>query len=191
MVLPIQRFGSILRESSDEKLHLESDGTRDAGPRPAERVPVAHARTPTSFPRFDTFEEEQYHEMPARFFRELVRRTVFATDTESSRYALGGVLLELGAKGIIGVGTDGRRLARQEGPGRSGRRARDGGEHGHPHPGDATDRTGAGRQRRRDPIGRPRERRSGEEPADHDLQPAGRRPLSQVARRVSQVAEDW
>ena len=57
--------------------------------------------------------------MPARFFREIVRRTVFATDNESSRYALGGVLLELTADHITAVATDGRRLARQEGPAKS------------------------------------------------------------------------
>jgi len=57
--------------------------------------------------------------MPARFFREIVRRTVFATDSESSRYALGGVLLELTADHITAVATDGRRLARQEGPAKS------------------------------------------------------------------------
>jgi DNA polymerase-3 subunit beta len=54
--------------------------------------------------------------MPARFFRELIRRTIYATDTESSRYALGGILVELTAEVIIGVATDGRRLARQQGP---------------------------------------------------------------------------
>ena len=55
----------------------------------------------------DSFEEQRFHEVPVRFFRELVRRTVFATDTESSRYALGGVLLEMHAEGIIAVATDG------------------------------------------------------------------------------------
>ena len=49
----------------------------------------------------------------------MIRRTVFATDNESSRYALGGVLLELGADKIIAVGTDGRRLAKMEGPAKS------------------------------------------------------------------------
>jgi DNA polymerase-3 subunit beta len=52
--------------------------------------------------------------------RELVRRTVFSTDNESSRYALGGVLLEFTAQApagtVIAVGTDGRRLAKMEGP---------------------------------------------------------------------------
>jgi len=48
--------------------------------------------------------------------RELVRRTVFATDNESSRFALGGVLVELDTKSVTAIGTDGRRLAKMEGP---------------------------------------------------------------------------
>jgi DNA polymerase-3 subunit beta len=46
-------------------------------------------------------------------------RTEFATDMESSRYALGGVLFELEANKITAVGTDGRRLAKMEGPAES------------------------------------------------------------------------
>jgi DNA polymerase-3 subunit beta len=115
VVLPIRRFGSILRESSDEKLHLESDGGRTLV-RAGQSEWQLPSQNPDEFPAVKAFAEERYHQLPARFFRELVRRTIFATDTESSRYALGGVLLELGAEGIIGVATDGRRLARQEGP---------------------------------------------------------------------------
>jgi len=118
VVLPIKRVGSILRESPDEKLHLESDGTklRIYGQRSEFQLPV---QNPDEFPAVSGFEEESYHQLPARALREVFRRTVFATDTESSRYALGGVLLELVAERIIGVGTDGRRLARQEGPAES------------------------------------------------------------------------
>ncbi len=118
VVLPTSRFGSILRESSDEKLLLETDGrgTVVRGQRSEFRLPCEN---PDEFPTVASFEEEKYHELPARFFRELIRRTIFATDNESSRYALGGVLLEFSEEGIIGVGTDGRRLARQEGPAKS------------------------------------------------------------------------
>ena len=49
----------------------------------------------------------------------MVRRTVYATDNESSRYALGGVLARVDARGFTAVATDGRRLARQEGPAKS------------------------------------------------------------------------
>jgi DNA polymerase-3 subunit beta len=118
VVLPLKRFGSILRESSDEKLRLESDGSKllVCGERSEFQLPT---QNPDEFPAVSPFQEEQYHQLTARFFRELIRRTVFATDTESSRYALGGVLLELSATEIIGVGTDGRRLARQQGPAES------------------------------------------------------------------------
>ena len=118
VVLPIARFGSILRESSDEKLDLESDGRRTVvrGRWSEFQLPCEN---PDEFPPVAAFEEEKYHELPARFFRELVRRTVFATDNESSRYALGGVLLELTGDKITAVATDGRRLAKQEGPVRS------------------------------------------------------------------------
>ncbi|HEY2882543.1 MAG TPA: DNA polymerase III subunit beta, partial [Pirellulales bacterium] len=68
------------------------------------------------FPNVVGFQEEKYHELAARLFREMVRRTVFATDNESSRYALGGVLLEMDGDKITAVGTDGRRLAKMEGP---------------------------------------------------------------------------
>jgi DNA polymerase-3 subunit beta len=115
VVLPIRRFGSILRESSDAKLHLESDGSRTLV-RSGQSEWQLPCQNPDEFPAVSPFAEERYHQMPARFFRELVRRTVFASDTESSRYALGGVLIELGGEGIVGVATDGRRLARQQGP---------------------------------------------------------------------------
>jgi len=115
VLLPIARFGSILRESSDEKLDLESDDgkTLVRGQWSEFQLP---SENPDEFPDVTTFAEQKYHELPARFFRETVRRTAFATDNESSRYALGGVLLELGTDRIIAVATDGRRLAKQEGP---------------------------------------------------------------------------
>lgn len=118
VVLPIGRFGPILRESSDQRLQIESDGrsTTIRGQRAEFRLP---SENPDEFPTVQSFEEEKYHELPARFFREIIRRTAFATDAENSRYALGGVLLELAEEKITAVGTDGRRLARQEGPVRS------------------------------------------------------------------------
>lgn len=115
VVLPTARFGPILRESGDSKLRLESDdrGTLIRGDRSEFRLP---GENPEEFPVVAAFQESKYHEVPARLFRELIRRTVFATDAESTRFALGGVLLEFGADRIAAVATDGRRLANMEGP---------------------------------------------------------------------------
>lgn len=114
-ILPTGRFGSILRESSDEKLELETDekGVAVRGDRSNFRLP---GHDPQEFPAIVSFNETRYHQLPGRLLREIVRRTVFATDNESSRYALGGVLIEFGAKKIEAIGTDGRRMAVVEAP---------------------------------------------------------------------------
>ncbi len=117
-LLPVQRTNAILRENNDEMLVLETDesGVRISGSRSRFRLPSSN---PDEFPAVTGFEEEKYHVIPTRLFREMVRRTVFATDAESSRYALGGVLLEMEGSTVLAVGTDGRRLARMEGTGES------------------------------------------------------------------------
>jgi DNA polymerase III subunit beta len=117
-VLPVVQFGAILRENSDQKLRIDatSKGTVIRGERSEFKLPAAD---PEEFPAVAKFEETKYHVLPAALFREIIRRTEFATDMESSRYALGGVLFELEANKITAVGTDGRRLAKMEGPAES------------------------------------------------------------------------
>jgi DNA polymerase-3 subunit beta len=117
-ILPVANFGAILRENSDEKLRIDanSKGTVVRGERSEFKLP---AGDPEEFPSIAKFEETKYHVIPARLFKEIIARTEFATDMESSRYALGGVLIELEANKITAVGTDGRRLAKMEGPAES------------------------------------------------------------------------
>jgi DNA polymerase-3 subunit beta len=115
-LLPVQRTNLILRESNDDVLSIETDesGVRVFGSRSRFRLPGSN---PDEFPSVTAFEEERYHVVSTRLFREMIRRTVFATDAESSRYALGGVLMELEESSVLAVGTDGRRLARMTGEG--------------------------------------------------------------------------
>ncbi len=114
-ILSVARFGSILRESTDQTLHIESDaqGTTIRGERSQFRLP---AEDPAEFPQVTAFEETDYHTVSARLLRELIRRTAFATDNESSRYALGGIKLEVEGDQLTAIGTDGRRLAKMTGP---------------------------------------------------------------------------
>jgi DNA polymerase-3 subunit beta len=118
VLLPTDRFGAILRECSGEQFLIESDGQSITIKAENSQFHLP-AENPEEFPPIAKFAEEAYHKMPARFLRELIRRTVFATDTESSRYALGGVLFEMTESEVVAVGTDGRRLARQRGPAES------------------------------------------------------------------------
>lgn len=114
-VFPVARFGSILRESSDATFRIESgsDGTQIRGERSQFKLP---SENPQDYPPVAEFGETSYYQISARLFRELIRRTIFATDNESSRYALGGVKLEFSNGTFTAIGTDGRRLAKMEGP---------------------------------------------------------------------------
>ena len=120
VLLPSGRLMAIVRESQPGTVFdIHSDGTAAVvkAPRSEFRLP---AEDPLEFPSVATFPAEPCFELTPPLVRELVRRTVFSTDNESSRYALGGVLLEFSAQAasgsVIAVGTDGRRLAKMEGP---------------------------------------------------------------------------
>jgi DNA polymerase-3 subunit beta len=116
VLLPSGRLTAIVRESpAGTVFDMHADGTATVvkAPRSEFRLP---AEDPLEFPAVAAFAATDCFEVSTALVRELVRRTVFATDNESSRYALGGVLLELSADGVIAVGTDGRRLATMRGP---------------------------------------------------------------------------
>lgn len=117
-LLNVSRVGHILRETSDELLTLElGENTLDiSGSHSEFHLPRANA---DEYPSVVAFAEDAYFELPARLFKELVRRTVFATDNESTRYQLGGVLFEMEDESITTVATDGRRLAAMHGTGKS------------------------------------------------------------------------
>ena len=116
VLLPSGRLAAIVRESPAGTLfdvHADGTATVVKAPRSEFRLP---AEDPLEFPAVAAFSAADCFELSTALVRELVRRTVFATDNESSRYALGGVLLELSSDGVIAVGTDGRRLAKMQGP---------------------------------------------------------------------------
>ncbi|MFM8406446.1 MAG: DNA polymerase III subunit beta, partial [Pirellulaceae bacterium] len=113
-LLNVVRVGNILRELNDSQLELETtdSGITLRGEHSEFHLPSAN---PDEYPVVAEFSESSYCEVPARLFREMVRRTSFATDIENSRFALGGVLFEIAGDEITAVATDGRRLVRMIG----------------------------------------------------------------------------
>ena len=113
-VMPVSRLNMILRESSDDTLSIDADSDRTLVTGLNSRFELA-SHNPDEFPEVAEFSENDYFEINAELFKEMIKRTLFATDAESSRYALGGVLLEFKDEEVIAVGTDGRRLATMQG----------------------------------------------------------------------------
>lgn len=109
-LLPVNRVIAILREVQDDGVNLEVVDN-------AVLIRAGHsefrlsAEDAAEFPPVAAFEDECYHVIAGRTFREMIRRTLFATDVESTRYALGGVLVELKPDGVVLAATDSRRLA--------------------------------------------------------------------------------
>lgn len=114
-VVPVSRLSMILRESNDDVLQIEADADRTIVSGTNSRFEL-QACNPDEFPEVASFEEKDFYEVNSNVLKELIKRTLFATDSESSRYALGGVLLEMDDETITAVGTDGRRLAKMQGP---------------------------------------------------------------------------
>ncbi len=109
-LLPAGRVSTILRELTHESVDLEVDD-RSVVIRSGQSEFQLSAEDAGEFPPVAGFEDEQYVTVTAGAFREAVRRTIFATDDESTRYALGGILLDIEGEKLILAATDSRRLA--------------------------------------------------------------------------------
>jgi DNA polymerase-3 subunit beta len=66
------------------------------------------------FPTWDVIDAKPVTTLPADQFARNVRSVVYATDSDSSRYALGGMLIEVIGSHPVFVATDGRRLSSAE-----------------------------------------------------------------------------
>lgn len=110
ILLPTQRVQAILREITEDVVSLEAeDGT--VWVRAGSSQFRLSTEDPAEFPEVEGFADENYHTVPGKTLKQLIHRTIFATDVESTRYALGGVQLELTRDRITLAATDSRRLA--------------------------------------------------------------------------------
>lgn len=110
LLLPAHRLQAILTAAAGDEVTLAPDGTActvTAG-RGSWRLPVEDA---AEFPTWEPSNAKPVCRLPADQFARAVKSTVYATDNQSSRYALGGVLVEVKDGAVHFVGTDGRRLS--------------------------------------------------------------------------------
>jgi len=114
-LLNVSRVGQIIRETTDDELQFADDGEQllVSGKSSVFRLNSIDPKEFPSPPAWGDENEAGYVELPSRWLMEAIRRTVFATDPASTRFALSGVLFELDEEaGVLKlIGTDGRRLA--------------------------------------------------------------------------------
>lgn len=113
-IVPVMLMSKILRESNDDWLSLNNQEGKVTIKGRSSKYQLL-STNPDEYPPFEGMADGDYFEMSAKTFKEMIRRTSFATEQESGRYQLGGILLEFGETSITAVGTDGRRLAKMEG----------------------------------------------------------------------------
>ena len=110
LLLPAARLSAILRAASGDEVTLAAKGSTvtvkcGAG---SWTLPTEDA---AEFPTWQPANLKAVCRLPADQFARAARATVYATDNESSRYALGGVLIEVKNGNPTWVATDGRRLS--------------------------------------------------------------------------------
>ncbi|MCC7419842.1 MAG: DNA polymerase III subunit beta [Planctomycetaceae bacterium] len=110
ILVPSARIKTILTEIGGETVEINVKGTTVHIESGFSHFQLS-AIDPTEFPPVADFTADAFHVIQGLALRAAIRRTIFATDVESTRYALGGVLLELAADRIAFVATDSRRLA--------------------------------------------------------------------------------
>ena len=78
-VLPVARFGSILRESTDATFRIEagSEGTQIRGERSQFKLP---SENPQDFPPIAEFGESSYYEVSARLFRDVAAQVLVGSE---------------------------------------------------------------------------------------------------------------
>jgi DNA polymerase-3 subunit beta len=110
LLLPHGRLLQILRETRADEVTLTVDGSACvvAAGRGTWRLPLGD---PAEWPTWEVSDAKTLVRLPADQFARAVRGTVYATDNESSRFALGAVLVEVSGSVCSFVATDGRRLS--------------------------------------------------------------------------------
>src|SRR5215218_1831863 len=106
-ILPVSRLTSILRETPDSEIRLDSDNRRTKVTTSVSEYEMP-GEDPASFADIADFVPgERYYELAAGDLSRMIRRTVFAAAREEGKYAMRGVLWDMGEHG----GGGGRRAS--------------------------------------------------------------------------------
>jgi DNA polymerase-3 subunit beta len=110
-VLDAEKLSAIVRESVDDVITLNMEGNT-CEIKGSDSHFTIYGQDVDQFPAVPVFDGQVDFELPLSSLQAAIKRSLFATAKESSRYAINGVLWEIKGKKLTLVATDGRRLAR-------------------------------------------------------------------------------
>jgi DNA polymerase-3 subunit beta len=111
VVIPADKFSAIVRESADDVLVIESAEDK-CSIKGSDSHFTVYEQPADQYPSMPDFDGKGDLEISLGVLQGAIKRSLFATAKESTRYALNGVLWEIKGKKLSLVATDGRRLAR-------------------------------------------------------------------------------
>jgi len=110
VLLPTQRVSQIIREISGDTFEMDADDTKLTIKSAGSQFRLT-SEDPREFPPVPEFKDADFFRIAAPVFRSMVKRTSFAIDLQSTRYALAGLFIEIEGDTLSLVATDSRRLA--------------------------------------------------------------------------------
>lgn len=110
ILLPAARLRMILNELNSEKFSLTIEKGKAVIEASLSMFTVP-TEDPAEFPAFPAAESDNKFSLKGVALGQAIRRTIYATDAEASRYALGGVKFDVEAEETKIVATDSRRLS--------------------------------------------------------------------------------
>ena len=109
--LPVRRLSSIVRELPDAEIEFDIDDKDIATVTCVSSFFKIIGLSEDEFPPIPKAEGKTCYTMDQGVFREMLRKTSYASSADETRFVLNGVLLSFKAGKLTMVATDGRRLA--------------------------------------------------------------------------------
>jgi DNA polymerase-3 subunit beta len=110
--IPAKRFGNIVRElPAKSEIEIKIGDKAHIDVRSGKSHFVLMGTPKEDYPALPNFMKEKAWTAKTKLFQDMVKKTIFATSTEETRYILNGIYLIVSQEELKLISTDGRRLA--------------------------------------------------------------------------------
>ena len=112
VTMPGRTIGDIVKEAPEEKIEILADEKSKVTISCGKSLFRIMGLPKEEFPKLPESGKGKGFDISKKTMKELIKKTSFAISREEARYALNGILFEVGKEEITAVSTDGRRLAK-------------------------------------------------------------------------------